>query len=94
VRFGLPEDQRDAFIAAYGHDIRSWAGYPALRDIRELSTLSALLRDGHIDPRWARAADQVAVAPHRRRPAMDPLLTELLQTHVLNLQIPRNGTSA
>jgi hypothetical protein len=42
--------QRDAFIAAYGHDIRSWPGYPILRDIRELSTLSALLRDGHINP--------------------------------------------
>jgi hypothetical protein len=49
TRFGLPEDQRDAFIAAYGHDIRSWDGYPVLREIRELSTLSALLRDGHLD---------------------------------------------
>jgi hypothetical protein len=48
-RFGLPDDQRDAFIAAYGHDIRSWDGYPVLHDIRELSTTSALLRDGHID---------------------------------------------
>jgi aminoglycoside phosphotransferase (APT) family kinase protein len=49
ARFGLPEDQRNAFIAAYGHDIRSWAGYPILRDIRELSTTSALLRDGHVN---------------------------------------------
>ena len=49
-RVGLPEDERDAFIAAYRHDIRSWSGYPILREIRELSTLSALLRDGHIDP--------------------------------------------
>jgi Ser/Thr protein kinase RdoA (MazF antagonist) len=49
-RFGLPHDQRDTFIAAYGHDIRPWPGYPILREIRELSTLSALLRDGHIDP--------------------------------------------
>jgi aminoglycoside phosphotransferase len=47
VRFGLPEAQCDAFIAAYGYDIRSWEGYQALRDIRELSTTSALLRDGH-----------------------------------------------
>jgi hypothetical protein len=54
VRFGLPEDQRDAFIAAYGFDIRSWGGYLVLRDIRELSTTSALLRDAHIDA----AADQ------------------------------------
>ena len=49
TRFGLPEDQRDVFIAAYGQDIRSWDGYPVLRDIRELSTLTALLRDGHVD---------------------------------------------
>ncbi len=49
VRFGLPEGQRDAFIAAYGWDIRSWDGYTVLRDIRELSTLTALLRDGHAD---------------------------------------------
>jgi Phosphotransferase enzyme family len=48
-RFGLPDDQRDAFITAYGHDIRSWDGYLVLRAIRELSTTSALLRDGHID---------------------------------------------
>jgi hypothetical protein len=48
-RFRLPDDQRDAFIAAYGHDIRPWDGYPVLRDIRELSTLTALLRDGHVD---------------------------------------------
>jgi aminoglycoside phosphotransferase (APT) family kinase protein len=47
TRFGLPDDQRDAFVAAYGQDIRSWDGYPVLRDIRELSTLTALLRDGH-----------------------------------------------
>ena len=49
-RFGLPDHQRDAFIAAYGHDIRSWDGYPIPREIRELSTLSALLCDGHADP--------------------------------------------
>jgi aminoglycoside phosphotransferase len=49
TRFGLPEDQRDAFVAAYGQDIRSWDGYPVLRDVRELSTLTALLRDGHLD---------------------------------------------
>ncbi len=48
-RFGLPEDQRDAFIAAYGQDIRSWDGYLVLHDVRELSTLTALLRDGHLD---------------------------------------------
>jgi aminoglycoside phosphotransferase (APT) family kinase protein len=49
TRFGLPNDQRDGFVAAYGQDIRSWDGYPVLRDIRELSTITALLRDGHAD---------------------------------------------
>lgn len=39
----------DAFVAVYGRDIRSWDGYPVLRDMRELSTLSAILRDGHAD---------------------------------------------
>jgi aminoglycoside phosphotransferase len=49
TRFGLPDDQRDAFVGAYGQDIQSWDGYSVLRDIRELSTLTALLRDGHVD---------------------------------------------
>jgi hypothetical protein len=49
-RFGLPEHQRNAFVAAYAHDIRSWPGYPVLRDIRELSTMTALLRNAHTDP--------------------------------------------
>ena len=47
TRFGLSEPERDAFIAAYGHDIRGWDGYSVLREIRELSTTTALLRDGN-----------------------------------------------
>lgn len=49
VRFGLPGAQRDAFLGAYCQDIRSWDGYEDLCDIRELSTTSALLRDGHVN---------------------------------------------
>ena len=49
TRFGLPEPQRDAFIAAYGHDIRTWDGYPVLHEIRELSTTTALLREGNVN---------------------------------------------
>jgi hypothetical protein len=30
-RFGMPPAQRDAFITAYGHDIRTWDGYQVLR---------------------------------------------------------------
>jgi len=57
-RFGLPAHERDAFIAAYGHDIRTWPGYPLLLRIRALSTTSALLRDAHRDPA---ARDQLQV---------------------------------
>jgi hypothetical protein len=49
TRFGLQEDECDAFMVAYGQDIRTWAGYPVLHDIRELSTTSVLLRDAHLD---------------------------------------------
>ena len=63
-QFGLPEHERDAFIAAYGHDIRGWSGYPVLRDIRALSTITALLRDAHLDPA---AHDQLQVRLHSIR---------------------------
>lgn len=46
-RFGLRADQRDSFIAAYGRDIRSSDGYQVLRGMRELSTLTAILREDH-----------------------------------------------
>jgi aminoglycoside phosphotransferase (APT) family kinase protein len=49
TRFGLSEYERDAFIAAYQYDIRAWDGYPVLREIRELSTVSALLREARAD---------------------------------------------
>jgi Phosphotransferase enzyme family len=49
TRFGLPDDQRDAFVTAYGQDIHCWDGYRVMRDIRELSTVTALLRNGHAD---------------------------------------------
>jgi len=45
TRFGLSKHERDAFITAYGHDLRTWDGYPVLCEIRELSTMSALLRE-------------------------------------------------
>ncbi len=51
VRFGLTEAQRTGFVEAYGYDARQWPGYPVLRDIRELQTLTAVLRNGHRDPR-------------------------------------------
>lgn len=64
VRFGLPEQQRDDFVAAYGCDIRSWSGYSVLQQIREISTISALLRDAHID---AAADAEVRIRIHSLR---------------------------
>ncbi|GAA2907542.1 aminoglycoside phosphotransferase family protein [Streptosporangium fragile] len=49
VRFGLTERQRANFIEAYGYDATTWAGYPVLRDMRELQTLTAVLRNAHRD---------------------------------------------
>jgi Ser/Thr protein kinase RdoA (MazF antagonist) len=43
-RFGLAGEARDAFAEAYGYDLRSWSGWPLLREMRELSTLSALIK--------------------------------------------------
>jgi aminoglycoside phosphotransferase len=50
TRFGLPNTEREAFVTAYGQDIRSWNGYPTLLEMRELSTLSAILRDAYANP--------------------------------------------
>jgi len=44
VRFGLAAGAVDRFAEAYGHDLRTWAGLPTLRTIRELSTLDTLIR--------------------------------------------------
>lgn len=44
TRFGLDEASVERFIAGYGHDLRNWEGYPTLRAMRELSTLTALIR--------------------------------------------------
>jgi aminoglycoside phosphotransferase (APT) family kinase protein len=44
TRFGLTQAAVDRFTAGYGRDLRDWPGYPTLRAIRELSTLTALVR--------------------------------------------------
>lgn len=51
ARFGLSEEQRDAFTSAIGYDVTSWSGYSTLLAMRELSTLTALLLNGHSDAR-------------------------------------------
>ncbi|GAA1384726.1 aminoglycoside phosphotransferase family protein [Catellatospora chokoriensis] len=44
TRFGDDDATAAAVAAEYGHDVRTWAGYPVLREARELSTLSALVK--------------------------------------------------
>ncbi len=51
VRFGLTGRQRADFSRAYGCDLTEWEGYPVMRDMRELQTLTAVLRNGHRDRR-------------------------------------------
>ena len=50
TRFGLDPAALDQFIRSYGYDLRTWAGYPTLRAMRELSTLTALVRLTPVDP--------------------------------------------
>ncbi|GLW13141.1 aminoglycoside phosphotransferase [Microtetraspora sp. NBRC 13810] len=50
TRFGFTGAQRDAFCRAYGYDASLWDGYPVLRDMREMQTLTAVLRNAHRDP--------------------------------------------
>lgn len=51
-------------------------GYPVLREMRELSTLSAILRDGHADAAARRELGiRLRSLPHWRRPDLDVLLT-------------------
>lgn len=44
TRFGLDETAVDRFVSGYGYDLRDWTGYSTLRAMRELSTLTALVR--------------------------------------------------
>lgn len=50
-RFGVDPATVDAFAAAYGYDLRRWAGYETLHEIRELSTLTALIQLAPANPR-------------------------------------------
>jgi len=54
ARFGLSEWEIDRFADAYGYDLRSWDGWPILREIREISTLSALIKLAPTNPDSAR----------------------------------------
>ena len=44
-RYGLPEERYREFAAAYGFDVRSWTGYPVLREIRELTMTTWIMQN-------------------------------------------------
>jgi aminoglycoside phosphotransferase (APT) family kinase protein len=52
-RFGLPLAEYSAFAHAYGRDVRKWAGWPVLRDIRELTMTTWLMQNVDEDARIA-----------------------------------------
>jgi Ser/Thr protein kinase RdoA (MazF antagonist) len=45
ARFGLPEQEYQAFVAAYGKDVRELVGYPIMRDVRELTMVTWLMQN-------------------------------------------------
>lgn len=53
-RFGADPAEVGKFSDAYGYDLASWHGYQTLMDIRDLSTLTALIRLAPTNHRSAR----------------------------------------
>jgi Ser/Thr protein kinase RdoA (MazF antagonist) len=49
-RYGLPEERYEEFAAAYGFDVRSWPGYPVLREIRELTMTTWIMQNVRQSP--------------------------------------------
>jgi Ser/Thr protein kinase RdoA (MazF antagonist) len=44
-RYGAPEEQYQEFADAYGFDVRAWAGYPVLREVRELTMTTWIMQN-------------------------------------------------
>lgn len=44
-RYGVPERQYREFADAYGFDVRAWAGYPVLREVRELTMTTWIMQN-------------------------------------------------
>ncbi len=44
-RYGLAEEQYRQFATAYGFDVRTWPGYPVLREIRELTMTTWIMQN-------------------------------------------------
>jgi aminoglycoside phosphotransferase (APT) family kinase protein len=44
-RYGLREQRYQEFAAAYGFDVRTWDGYPVLREIREVTMTTWIMQN-------------------------------------------------
>lgn len=44
-RYGLPEQRYQEFAATYGFDVRTWPGYPVLREIREVTMTTWIMQN-------------------------------------------------
>jgi Ser/Thr protein kinase RdoA (MazF antagonist) len=44
-RYGLPEERYEQFAAAYGFDVRDWAGYTVLREVRQLTMTTWIMQN-------------------------------------------------
>jgi aminoglycoside phosphotransferase (APT) family kinase protein len=49
-RFGVSDADRAAFSAAYGYDLREWPGSEVVRDLRDLFTIGAYIRNARDNP--------------------------------------------
>jgi Ser/Thr protein kinase RdoA (MazF antagonist) len=49
-RYGLPEDSYREFADAYGFDVRTWDGYPILREVRELGMTTWIMQNAQASP--------------------------------------------
>jgi aminoglycoside phosphotransferase (APT) family kinase protein len=63
LRFDYGGDPAARFAAAYGHDVMSWPGFPALRRLRELqlvtSVLPVLAANPGLQPQWRFRVDSL-----------------------------------
>jgi len=72
ARFGAPPAQQQAFAREYGYDVTTWPGYPTLRDIHELHTLTSFLRlaptaNGEVRHELTRRIHTLRTSDHQTR---------------------------
>lgn len=67
-RYGMPSDQLDSFLGAYGADPRTWAGFTVLEQVYELWVTAWAVSVAHRRPEWATEAEVRVAALRDGRP--------------------------